>query len=260
MNPIRIIPRLDVKGENLVKGVRLEGLRVLGKPEPFARRYYELGADELLFIDVYASLLQRDQFLDLIMRTARDVFVPITVGGGVRTIEDIVRILRAGGDKVAINTAAVARPEFVAEAARRFGSQCIVLGIEAKHRGPGKWEALTDNGRETTGVDVLEWAVRAEALGAGEILVTSVDREGTRKGYDIELLDAIRRRVRVPVIASGGAGSADHVADCVRRADVDAVSAAWILHHGVVALDALKRQIATLGVAVRPAPARSAAA
>jgi len=254
VNPIRIIPRLDIKGENLVKGIRLEGLRVVGKPDGFARRYYEQGADELLFIDIYASLLGRDQFLDLIMRTARDVFIPITVGGGIRTVDDIVNILRAGGDKVAINTGAIGRPEFLREAAERFGSQCIVLGIEAKRRGPGRWEALTDNGRETTGVDVLNWVERAQSLGAGEILVTSVDQEGTRKGYDVELLAEVRRRVTIPVIASGGAGTPEHVLACAREADVDAASAAWIFHYDALPLPALKKRLAEAGLPVRQAP------
>ncbi len=251
MNPVRVIPRLDIKGENLVKGIRLEGLRIVGKPHDFARRYYEAGADELLFMDIYASLLGRDQFLDLIQRTARDVFVPLTVGGGIRTITDVVQVLRAGADKVALNTAAIQRPGFLTEIAERFGAQCVVLSIEAKRRAPGQWEALTSNGREPTGVDVLKWAGEAEALGVGEILVTSVDMEGTRKGYDVELVAEIRRRVKVPVIASGGAGSAMHMIDVARSADVDAVSAAWMLHYNLATLPGIKAAIAEAGIPVR---------
>lgn len=260
MNPIRIIPRLDVKGANLVKGIRLEGLRVVGEPGGFARRYYEQGADELLFMDIYASLLQRDQFLDLIKGTARNVFVPMTVGGGVRSVEDIVNMLRAGADKVAINTAAIRRPDLLNEAAERLGSQCVTLSIEAKRRGPAQWECLTDNGRETTGVDVLQWVQEAEKRGAGEILATSVDTEGTRRGYDIELMREIRQRVKIPVIASGGAGNVAHVVDCVRKADVDAVSAAWVFHYDLLSILALKEGLAAAGLRVRPVAAETAAA
>ena len=185
MSNIRLIARLDIKGPNLIKGIHLEGLRVIGDPQEFAVRYYRQGADELLYMDVVASLYGRNNLSDIVQRAVRNVFVPITVGGGIRNLDDVRHILRCGADKVAINTAAVARPELVREVSRRFGAQCTVLSIEAKQQGPGKWEAYTDNGRERTGLDVVEWARRGAELGAGEILLTSVDREGTRKGFDV---------------------------------------------------------------------------
>jgi cyclase len=258
--PIRIIPRLDIKGENVVKGVRLEGLRVVGKPDDFARRYYADGADEILFIDIVASLYGRNNILDVVERAAREIFVPLTVGGGLRTLDDISAALRAGADKVAINTAGLRRPAFLAEAAERFGSQCIVLNVEAKRRGAGRWEPLTDNGRETTGRDALAWVEEALSLGVGEVLVTSVDQEGTKRGFDLELVAEVRKRARVPVIACGGAGSAEHVADCFRVADADAAACAAILHYGLVPLPELKAEIARSGVAVRAAAPMEAAA
>ena len=258
--PIRIIPRLDIKGENVVKGVRLEGLRVVGKPDDFARRYYAEGADEILFVDIVASLYGRNNILGVVERAAREIFVPLTVGGGLRTLDDIAGALRAGADKVSINTAGLRRPAFLAEAAERFVSQCIVLNLEAKRRGPGQWEPLTDNGRETTGRDALAWVEEALALGVGEILVTSVDQEGTRKGFDLDLVGEVRKRAKVPVIASGGAGAAEHVADCFRAADADAAACAAIFHYGVVPLPALKSALAMAGVVVRAAAAMEAAA
>jgi cyclase len=258
--PVRIIPRLDIKGENVVKGVRLEGLRVVGKPDAFARRYYADGADEILFIDIVASLYGRNNILDVVERAAREIFIPLTVGGGLRSLDDIAGALRAGADKVAINTAAIRRPAFLAEAAERFGSQCIVLNLEAKRRAPGRWEALTDNGRETTGRDALAWVEEALALGVGEVLVTSVDQEGTKKGFDLDLTSEVRRRAKVPVIACGGAGSAEDVATCVRAADVDAVACATLFHYGLVPLPALKSHLAVAGLVVRAAGALEAAA
>ena len=221
--PVRIIARLDIKGPNVVKGVHLEGLRVVGKPGELARRYYEQGIDEIVYMDIVASLYGRNNILAVVEETARDVFVPLTVGGGIRSLDDIVAALRNGADKVAVNTAAVARPSFLKEAAEAFGSQCIVLSVEAKRRAPGKWEALTDNGRETTGVGVLDWVVEAERLGAGEILITSVDQEGTKAGFDAELIDAIHARVRIPVIACGGAGTPEHVGALVETAEFSAI-------------------------------------
>ena len=207
MSNLRIIPRLDIKGSNLIKGIQLEGLRVLGDPQEFAIRYYQAGADELVYMDIVASLYGRNNLSDIIRRAAERVFIPITVGGGIRSVDDARHILRSGADKVAINTAAVARPELIGEVAQRFGSQAMVLSIEAKQVAPGKWEVYTDNGRERTGLDVIEWTQRGVELGAGEILLTSVDREGTRKGFDIELTRQVSAAVPVPVIASGGMGS-----------------------------------------------------
>ena len=232
MKKIRLIPRLDIKGPNLIKGIHLEGLRVMGDPQEFARRYYEQGADELLYVDVVASLYGRNSLHDIIERAARDVFVPLTVTGGVRSVDDVRKILRSGADKVGINTAATKRPELISEVARKFGSQCMVLSIEAKRIGDNRWEAYTDNGREKTGLDVVEWAQRGAELGAGEILLTSVDQEGTRVGFDIALLAAVSKVVSVPVIASGGMGRLDDVAKAVRDGAADAVAMADILHYG----------------------------
>ncbi len=209
----------------------MEGLRVLGKPEQFARHYYESGADELIYVDVVASLYGRNSLLDLISRTAKEVFIPLTVAGGIRTVEDIRRALRAGADKVAINTAAVQRPEFIPEAAQVFGSSTIVVSIEAIRQPDGRYLAYTDSGREWTGRDAIEWAVQAAALGAGELLVTSVDRDGTGRGFDLELTRQITDLVSIPVIASGGAGQVEHVHEVIEAAQVDAVGLASLLHY-----------------------------
>lgn len=231
MANIRVIPRLDIKGSNLVKGIHLEGLRVLGKPEDFSRYYYESGADELLYIDIVASLYGRNNLLHIVEKTASEIFIPLTVGGGLRSIEDIRTILRAGADKAAINTAALRRPEFIKEASQEFGSSTIVVSIEAMCRPDGKYECYTDNGREKTGVDAVEWARRAAELGAGEILITSIDNEGTGEGFDIRLTKQIAESVSIPVIACGGAGSAGHVYDVIVQGRADAVSAASLLHY-----------------------------
>jgi cyclase len=249
--PARIIARLDIKGPNVVKGVQLEGLRIVGKPAELAQRYYEDGIDEILYIDIVASLYGRNNILAVVEEAARGIFVPLTVGGGIRTIDDINAALRSGADKVAINTAAIGRPEFLKEAARAFGSQCIVLSVEAKRRDHAKWEALTDNGRETTGVDVLDWVIKAEELGAGEILLTSVDREGTRKGFDEELIDAVHRRVRIPVIAGGGAGGPGDVKRVLEMGTADAVACADIFHYGRSTVAGLKAHLFENGIAVR---------
>jgi cyclase len=231
---LRIIPRLDIKGENLVKGIHFEGLRVLGEPAPFARHYYEQGADELLYVDIVASLYGRNSLLDMIERTAREVLIPLTVGGGLRSSDDIQSALRAGADKVAINTAAVRRPEFIREAAQKFGSSTIVLAIEAKRCPDGSYEAYTDNGREKTGLDACSWARRGVELGAGEVLVTSVDREGAGLGFDLDLSRHIAESVPVPVIAGGGAGTAAHVKEATLSARVQAVAIASMLHYQFV--------------------------
>ncbi|MFH1995886.1 MAG: imidazole glycerol phosphate synthase subunit HisF [Candidatus Omnitrophota bacterium] len=231
MNSIRIIPRLDIKGPNLVKGVQLEGLRVLGKPEDFTYQYYKDGADELIYIDVVASLYGRNNLLEIVKRTAERIFIPLTVGGGIRTVDDVRNVLRAGADKVAINTAAVNNPRLIAMCAKVFGSQCIVVSIEAKRKDKMKYEAYTDNGRERTNVDVFDWAKKAHELGAGEILVTSIDRDGTQKGYDTELIRKISESLPIPVIACGGAGSPEHFYEAVKNGKVDAVSAATVFHY-----------------------------
>lgn len=231
---VRVIPRLDIKGTNLVKGVHLEGLRVLGKPERFARLYYEEGADELFYMDVVASLYQRNSLLDIVSRTADEIFIPLTVGGGIRSLDDIRAALVAGADKIALNTAALNRPMLITEAARRFGSSAIVVSIEAIRKGHGTYEAYTDNGRQPTGIDAVKWAIQAAELGAGEIMVTSIDREGTGEGYDIELTRRVAETVQVPVVACGGAGTVDHVSDVVIAGRADAVCLASMLHYNVI--------------------------
>lgn len=250
MRNTRLIARLDVKGPNLIKGIHLEGLRVIGDPQVYATRYYEQGADELIYIDIVASLYGRNSLGEIVARAARDVFVPLTVGGGLRSIDDVRTMLRNGADKVAINTAAIRRPELVGEIARTFGSQCMVLGIEAKRAGPGKWECFTDNGREYTGVDVVEWCRRGFELGAGEILLTSVDQEGTRKGFDTALIEAVTNVVPIPVIASGGMGSPDHMVDAVRHG-ADAVAMADILHYNRMSLPQIRSAAVEAGLRVR---------
>lgn len=230
---IRIIPRLDIKGPNLVKGIHLEGLRVLGRPEVFARTYYQTGADELLFMDAVASLYGRNSLLDVVERTARETFIPLTVGGGLRSLDDIAAVLRAGADKVAINTAAIGNPDLVEAAAERFGSSTIVVHIDAKRSAGGRWIAWTENGREPSTLDAVDWARRAADLGAGEILITSIDREGTGQGYDLDLTRAIADAVPLPVIACGGAGTGDHVRVAIADAHADAVCVASMLHYGV---------------------------
>ena len=228
---IRIIPRLDIKGPNLVKGIHFEGLRVLGKPEHFARFYYENGADELIYMDAVASLYGRNSLLDIVRRTAREIFIPLTVGGGIRTIDDISAALRAGADKVSINTAAIARPELIREASRKFGASTMVVSIEAIGTADGRYEAYVNYGRERTGVNALEWAQRAAELGAGELMVTSINQEGTGKGFDIELTRRVAASVPVPVIAGGGAGTTAHVHQVISEAGVNAVALASIVHY-----------------------------
>ncbi len=229
--PLRIIPRLDIKGPNLVKGVHLEGLRVLGKPDEFARHYYESGADELIYIDVVASLYGRNSLLHTVKQTAREIFIPLTVGGGLRTLDDIRTVLRAGADRVALNTAAIQNPSFVRDAARKFGASTVVVSIEGVRQSDGSYEAYVDNGREPTGVNVLEWAVRAAELGAGELLVTSIDREGTGEGFDLSLTRQITEAVPIQVIACGGAGRIEHVHDVIVDGRADAVALASMLHY-----------------------------
>jgi cyclase len=252
MANVRLIARLDIKGPNLIKGVHLEGLRVIGDPQEHARRYYEQGADELIYIDIVASLYGRSKLTEIVRRAAHDVFVPMTVGGGVRSVDDVRDLLRAGADKIAINTAAVRRPELITEVARRFGSQCMVLSIEAKQQANGRrWEVYTDCGRERSGLDVVEWAQRGVALGAGEVLVTSIDREGTRKGFDVELTRAVAGAVSVPVIASGGYGEPAHLVDVVARGGANAVAVADALHHRRASVDTIRASASAAGLPVR---------
>jgi len=234
MKTTRIIPRLDIKGPNLVKGIHLEGLRVLGKPSDFAKYYYEQGADELMFMDVVASLYERNSLHDIITETAKKIFIPITVGGGLRSISDIKEVLRVGADKVCLNTAAIKNPQLIREASRMFGSSTIVVAIEAIKESEGKYLAYTDNGREYTGVDVFEWAQKVDDLGAGEIVITSVDKEGTGQGFDNDLITKISSLVSIPVIAHGGAGNKQHVVDVLKKSRPDAVMISSLFHYDFI--------------------------
>lgn len=250
MAGIRIIPRLDIKGPNLIKGIQLEGFRVVGDPHQFALDYYRQGADELVFMDIVASLYQRNNLTDIVKRAADQIYIPITVGGGIRSLTDVQTLLRSGADKVAINTAAIARPEFIGEVSRRFGSQCMVLSVEAKRTATGRWEALTDNGREHTGIDVMTWVKRGVELGAGEIMVTSVDQEGTRKGFDLELVRAVAGCVQVPIIASGGYGQTDDLTQAA-KAGASGLAIADALHWKRTTIRELKVQARESGLEMR---------
>ena len=250
----RIIPCLDVNAGRVVKGTNFVNLRDAGDPVEVARIYDEQGADELTFLDITASSDERAIILDVVRATAERVFMPLTVGGGVREIADVRGLLLAGADKVSVNTAAVHRPAFVEEASRRFGSQCIVVAIDAKRRGPGPeegWEVYTHGGRRPTGLDVLEWARRMEALGAGELLLTSMDADGTRDGFDIPLTRAVSEAVEIPVIASGGAGNAEHIWEALSAGKADAALAASIFHFRELTIADVKRLLAARGVPVR---------
>ena len=241
--PIRIIPRLDIKGPNLVKGIHLEGLRVLGQPHDFAKYYYENGADELFFQDVVASLYGRNSMAEIIQKTANEIFIPLTVGGGIRTTEDINNVLRCGADKVALNTAAMGNKDFVRQASEKFGSSTIVVAIEAIKETDGRYLAYTDNGREYTGIDVIEWSEEVVELGAGELIITSVDREGTGEGLDLTLLERISDGVGVPVIAHGGVGKINHVTDLFTKTQVDACAIASALHYNLLNENKVQREI-----------------
>ena len=247
----RIIPCLDVKDGRVVKGVNFVDLRDAGDPVEQARAYDAMGADELTFLDITASHENRETIYDVVRRTAEQVFMPLTVGGGVRTIDDIRKLLLAGADKVSINTAAVKRPEFVREAAEKFGNQCIVVAVDAKSVAPGKFEIFTHGGREPTGIDAVEWAQRMVSLGAGEILLTSMDRDGTREGFNIPLTRAVSDAVTVPVIASGGVGDLDHLVEGIREGHASAVLAASIFHYGEYTIRQAKDHMAAAGVPVR---------
>lgn len=251
MRNLRLIARLDIKGPNLIKGIHLEGLRVIGSPGEYALRYYVQGIDELIYMDCVASLYGRNHLGDIVRSAAKDIFVPMTVGGGIRSVDDAMNILRAGADKVAVNTAAVANPKLITEISRSFGSQCMVLSIEAKQIGKGKWEVYTDNGRERTGLDVIEWVKRGVGMGAGEVLLTSVDREGTRKGFDVALVKAVTAEVSVPVIASGGMGTPDDLLEVVRIGGADAVAMADILHYKRAEIGTLRSLARAAGFGVR---------
>ncbi|MER6947811.1 imidazole glycerol phosphate synthase subunit HisF [Nonomuraea sp. NPDC000554] len=249
---VRVIPCLDVDAGRVVKGVNFENLRDAGDPVELARRYDEEGADELTFLDITASSGERETMLDVVRRTAEQVFIPLTVGGGVRSVDDVNRLLRAGADKVSLNTAAIARPELLTEVSRRFGAQCVVLSVDAR-RAPGTtsgFEVTTHGGRRGTGIDAVEWAARGEELGVGEILLNSMDGDGTLDGYDLEMLRAVRAAVHVPVIASGGAGRLEHFPPAV-AAGADAVLAASVFHFGALKIADVKETLRTAGHPVR---------
>ncbi len=234
MKTFRIIPRIDVKGPNVVKGIHLEGLRVLGSPKKFAKYYYHQGADEIMYMDVVASLYERNSLLDVVRNTAKDVFIPITVGGGLRTCEDIQEVLRSGADKVCINTAAIKDKSFISQAVNKFGSSTIVVAIEAIRQNDGNYLAFIDNGREFTGKGVVEWAVEAEQLGAGEIVLTSVDREGTGKGMDLDLINSVINRLNIPVIVHGGVGKVQDAIDVAQKTNANAIAVASIVHYDAI--------------------------
>jgi imidazole glycerol-phosphate synthase subunit HisF len=247
----RIIPCLDVDDGRVVKGVRFVDIRDAGDPVEIARRYDEQGADEVTFLDITASSSDRDTMVHVVEAMASEVFIPLTVGGGIRKVDDVRRMLNAGADKVAINTAAVARPEFVKEATDHFGSQCIVVAIDAKQVAPDRWEVFTHGGRKATGLDAVAWARKMTEHGAGEILLTSMDRDGTRDGFDLALTRAISDAVSIPVIASGGVGNLDHLVDGILAGHADAVLAASIFHFGEYTVQQAKERMAAAGIEVR---------
>lgn len=247
----RIIPCLDVKDGRVVKGVNFVNLRDAGDPVEIAKKYSDEGADEVCFLDITASNEERKTMIDVVERTAGQVFVPLTVGGGVRTLDDVRQILLAGADKVSINTAAVKNPDFVKEAADKFGSQCIVVAIDARSVGDSKWEVFTHGGRNPTGIDAVEWAQKMEDYGAGEILLTSMDKDGTKSGYDLPLTKTISRNLRIPIIASGGAGNLEHLSDGVKLGEADAVLVASIFHYGEYTIKEAKEFLSADGISVR---------
>lgn len=247
----RIIPCLDVRDGRVVKGVNFVNIRDAGDPVKLAKYYSDQGADEIVFLDITATSDARDTVADVVERTAAQVFVPLTVGGGIRTLEDFQRLLRAGADKISVNSAAVSRPELISEAAERFGSQCVVLAVDARARGDGTWEVVVAGGRKPTGMDLIEWVKKGEALGAGEILLTSMDADGTKAGFDLAMTKAVTDAVSIPVIASGGCGSLAHFAEVFEETNCDAALAASLFHFGELTVPQVKEYLETRRIPVR---------
>ena len=247
----RLIARLDIKGANLIKGIHLEGQRIIGNPNEFALQYYLQGIDELILMDSVASLYNRNALLEILKKSVENIFIPITIGGGIRSYEEAVEIFRSGADKIAINTAAITNPDLIYKIANAFGSQSVVLSIEAKKMGYHKWQAYTHNGRQPSGIDVIEWAKQSENSGAGEILLTSIDQEGTQKGFDIELLQAVSSEVNIPVIASGGFGNLSDLFKAFKYGHVDAVAIAGSLHYKRVTISELRKKLVESGLKTR---------
>ena len=247
----RIIPCLDVRDGRVVKGVNFVNIRDAGDPVELAKFYSDQGADEIVFLDITATSDARDTVADVVERTASEVFVPLTVGGGIRTIEDFARLLRSGADKISVNSAAVADPTLISRAAERFGSQCVVLAVDARARGDGSWEVLVAGGRKPTGIDLIDWVRRGEALGAGEILLTSMDADGTKAGFDLAMTKAVTEAVSIPVIASGGCGSLEHFAQVFRETGCDAALAASLFHFGELTVPQVKTYLHQQGIPVR---------
>ena len=243
MRKFRLIARLDIKSSNLIKSIHLEGLRVVGDPNTYARKYYQDGIDELVFMDCVATLYGRNNLSNIINKATKDIFVPITVGGGIRSLKDARNILNCGADKVAVNTEAVINPKFISELANTIGSQSVVLSIEAKKRSANHWEVYTSNGREPTGIDVFKWIKKSVDLGAGEILLTSIDKEGTRKGFDIELMRFASQVTDIPIIASGGLGNINHLVDVINLGKIDAAAVADAIHYKRISVKKLKNTI-----------------
>jgi cyclase len=251
MRKVRIIPRLDIKYPNLIKGINLEGFRIVGNPGDFANEYYQQGADELLYMDIVASLYERNTIHTLIKKTAQNIFIPLTVGGGIRTVEDARLALLSGADKIAINTSAIRNPSIIKEISESFGSQCVVVSIEAKKISENVWEAYCDNGREHTGFDVLNWVDEIQKLGAGEILITSIDQEGTLKGFDTSLIQSICSNSDIPVIASGGMGSHKDLEELIAETTIDAVAIAHMFHYKLSTIKKVREVLKKLDIEVR---------
>ena len=252
MRNTRVIARLDVKSNNLIKGIHLEGLRVVGDPKVFSQRYFNQGIDEIIYMDAVASLYGRNSLTDIVAQVSQNIFIPITVGGGIRSVEDAWSLFRCGADKIALNTAAIQNPQLITDLSQRFGNQAVVVSIEAKAQRKGLWEAYIDNGREKTGHDVIKWAKLSERLGAGEILLTSIDQEGTQNGFDIALIDAVSASVNIPVIASGGMGKLSDFNRCIQEGHADAVAIAHVLHYEKMSVSDIKQFALSQGIPVRP--------